>query len=250
MQIGSVNGGQTLAEAQVQKNIQKLFVTLSGSKTSGASATTKFLTDAGNVFLTVKRIGRSIGEKSIIPRLSLAQLIGLSAGIKGFAYSNGSDAATSYGGAFTFDLSLLGNIRLESGDYISVTCENNATGTTCALAAVAGATTTGDHCKVSKITLQPSEQKRVNVNFADYVAIPQTVIEARFVNTTDSFTLNGLALGGLALDNMTPIFSMSGGGIQIPELVVIPAHEVEYVDLTNGSSVADVLIVRQKDYSN
>lgn len=247
MQLFTVAAATTLSEGQIQRNIQKIAFNFSGSKVAATPGGDQLKTDAALVFVSLKRVSQQLGEKTIWPRMTLDELLSATLGIEGYAKTTGTDAAVAYTADFAVEISKDGNVDLAGGDYLALTVENVVAGLTITVGGLATSVKNSQHLKITKTSLAANESKRVNVGRADYVVIHNTVAEARLVGD-DTCTQTNASLDKWRFEKSVPILNFSGGSNVLPNAAVIPAQHIDYIDLTNGATANNILIVRQTAY--
>lgn len=247
MNFATVAAGGTLSEGQIQKNIEKIrFRIVAGAKAAATAASAQLMTEAASVVVTLKRISQELGEKTIWPRVKLSELINATLGIEGYASTTGTDAATAFDADVSIEVSMLGNIAVQGGDYLALTVENGSA-VDFLVDTVSSAVSGKDHLKLTKISLQPDEVRRVQIDRAEFVTIPTTVSEARLVGD-DTVTLNSNSLEGYLNEKSSFIANFSGGTFRKPSAATMPANNIDYIDFVNGNTAANILIFRQTEY--
>jgi hypothetical protein len=247
MQLFSVSANTTLSEGQIQRNIQKLAFNFSGSKAGGTAASAQLKTDAAATYVSLKRVSQKLGEKTVWPRMTLDELLSSTLGIEGYATTTGTDAATTYTGDFAVEANLHANIDLMGGDYLALTVENATTGLTITVGGLATSVKDKNHLKITKTSLAANESKRIPIDRADFVVIHNAVSEVRLVGD-DTATQTNASLDKWRFEKSVAIFNTSGGSISLPTHCVLPAQHVDYIDVTNGATASNVLIIRNTNY--
>jgi len=247
MQLFSVAASTTLSEGQIQRNIQKLAFTFSGSKVTLTSAADQLKTDAAATYVSLKRVSQVLGEKTVWPRMTLNELLSATLGIEGYAKVTGTDAALTYTGDFSVEVNWLGNIDLAGGDYLALTVENATAGLTITVGGLASSVKNSDHLKVTKTSLAANESKRIPIDRADFVVLHTSIAEVRFVGE-DTATQTNASLDKWRMEKSVPILNFSAGANAVPDHAVIPANHIDYIDVTNGATASNVIVIRQTSY--
>lgn len=247
MQLFSVSANTTLSEGQIQRNIQKLAFNFSGSKAGGTAASAQLKTDGAATYVSLKRVSQKLGEKTVWPRMTLDELLSSTLGIEGYATTTGTDAATTYTADFAVEVNLHANIDLAGGDYLALTVENATTGLTITVGGLATSQKDKNHLKFTKTSLAANESKRIPIDRADYMVIHNAVSEVRFVGN-DTATQTNASLDKWRFEKSVAIFNTSGGSMSLPTHTVLPANTVDYIDVTNGATASNIIIIRSTNY--